>query len=402
MAAINIRSDVKDSFYRYKMPRLVAKVEGKGNGIKTVIPNMADIGKSLSRPAMYPCKYFGCELGAQTKHDTKNDRYIVNGAHDAQKLQQLLDGFISRFVLCGSCKNPETDLVFTKDESIVRDCKACGQRTDIDMRHRLVTFILKNPPPTAKKSRKSKKGGSENASEAGDANGVADGDGSDDELTRRIREEAAALPDAPLHDDDDDDWAVDVSEEAQARRMREIESSLNTTLVLGDDDEDEDENGDSGPTAYDKFGEAIEKNIDMSDAEIIAKAKEFGVFGKHRAVIVLVQVIFTDKMVQQIRKRSALLKQFVKTEKDQKSLLGGIERLVGIKYPNMMSKVPAVLKILYDDDLVDEAVVLKWGARASKRYVDKDVSKKVKAAAEPFLTWLQEADEETEEESDEE
>lgn len=36
--------------FRYKMPRLIAKVEGKGNGIKTVIPNMADIARSLGRP----------------------------------------------------------------------------------------------------------------------------------------------------------------------------------------------------------------------------------------------------------------------------------------------------------------------------------------------------------------
>ena len=55
------------------------------------------------------CKYFGCELGAQTQ--MANGRYIVNGAHEAAKLQELLDGFIRRFVLCPECENPETDLV---------------------------------------------------------------------------------------------------------------------------------------------------------------------------------------------------------------------------------------------------------------------------------------------------
>ena len=58
-----------------------------------------------------PCKYFGCELGAQTQFDVKNDRYIVNGSHESTKLQDLLDGFIKRFVLCHECENPETKLV---------------------------------------------------------------------------------------------------------------------------------------------------------------------------------------------------------------------------------------------------------------------------------------------------
>lgn len=57
------------------------------------------------------CKFFGCELGAQTQMDIKNSRYIVNGAHEEARLQDLLDGFIKKFVLCPECENPETHLV---------------------------------------------------------------------------------------------------------------------------------------------------------------------------------------------------------------------------------------------------------------------------------------------------
>ena len=58
-----------------------------------------------------PCKFFGCELGAQVQFDSKNERYIVNGSHDAPKLQELLFNFIKKFVLCQGCDNPETKLV---------------------------------------------------------------------------------------------------------------------------------------------------------------------------------------------------------------------------------------------------------------------------------------------------
>ena len=122
MSALNVNRNVSDAFYRYKMPRLLAKVEGKGNGIKTVIVNMTEIAKALGRPPtcksyliafvqkqqltgflLDPTKFFGCELGAQTQFDIKNDRFIVNGAHEAGKLQQMLDIFIKKFVLCPGC-----------------------------------------------------------------------------------------------------------------------------------------------------------------------------------------------------------------------------------------------------------------------------------------------------------
>lgn len=71
MGTVNVNRNVTDVFYRYKMPRIAAKVEGKGNGIKTVIVNMAEVAKAIGRPATYPTKYFGCELGAQTQFDHK-------------------------------------------------------------------------------------------------------------------------------------------------------------------------------------------------------------------------------------------------------------------------------------------------------------------------------------------
>ena len=155
--SINICRDNNDPFYRYKMPPIQAKIEGRGNGIKTVVMNTMDVARALNRPATYIIKYFGFELGAQTAINVENDRYIVNGAHQPAKLQDVLDTFISKFVLCGSCKNPETEIVITKDSDLVRDCKACGKRTPMDLRHKLSSFILKNPPESMKDGSKKKK-----------------------------------------------------------------------------------------------------------------------------------------------------------------------------------------------------------------------------------------------------
>ena len=38
------------SFYRYKMPSLLLKIEGKGNGIKTNIVNLSEVAKALRVP----------------------------------------------------------------------------------------------------------------------------------------------------------------------------------------------------------------------------------------------------------------------------------------------------------------------------------------------------------------
>ena len=63
---VNVNSEVTDSFYRYKMPRILAQVEGKGNGIKTVTVKMVDIAKALSRPPAFKCNRFMIHVASQT------------------------------------------------------------------------------------------------------------------------------------------------------------------------------------------------------------------------------------------------------------------------------------------------------------------------------------------------
>ncbi|KAG1158352.1 hypothetical protein G6F37_005877 [Rhizopus arrhizus] len=386
MAAINVRRDVQDSFYRYKMPRLQAKVEGKGNGIKTVVVNMAEIARALSRPPSYPTKYFGVELGAQVKCDDKNERYIVNGDHDANKLQSTLDGFINKFVLCQSCKNPETDIII-KNDDILMDCKACGARNTADMRHKLSAYIVKNPPAVASKNvRKQRKAATAQANNTGeDAAEVLDGNdaddaghGSDDDIiSQRIQKQAAGLNmESKLALED---WSEDTSEAAVAQRMKEL--SVKGSGAFSKDDEEEE-----GDNKYEIFGDWLETGKTRSDQEIVEKAEELGVFGKYKTCLVLVQCIFDENVVSQIPKRGELLGKFVIDEKHQKATLGGIERLIGLNHKEMLiKKTPNILMKLYDLDLIEDEVFLKWGEKPSKRYVEREISKEVKNGALPLF-----------------
>ena len=284
-------------------------------------------------------KYFGFELGAQTNTNPADDRWIINGAHEASKLQDYLDGFINKFVLCKHCKNPETD-VNIKDGGIILDCKACGRRSDVDLRLKLSSFILKNQPKKGKKDKSDKKARRAKAKENGEnetnGNGHAspqgsnsdaaeddaeDGDlgveaNSDDELTRRINAEAKDLNGSA---EKDDSWTVDVSEEAVKARAQDLPDDFKKTLTLDDDEEGEGEG--SGNSPYEQLGSWIVSSAqgkkggvkDVEDVEIYLKAKEVGIESKHKTLTVLAQTVFDESIVEQIPARASMLKKVRKS-----------------------------------------------------------------------------------------
>ena len=75
----------------------------------------------------------------------------------------------------------------------------------------------------------------------------------------------------------------------------------------------------------------------------------------------------------------------VTSEKHQKALLGGVERFVGVDHPELIPSVPKILMEFYQIDILDEEVVKQWGTHVSRKYVDREISKKVRKASEPFL-----------------
>ncbi|ORY70070.1 domain found in IF2B/IF5-domain-containing protein [Pseudomassariella vexata] len=425
-----------DKFYRYKMQRVMVKVEGKGNGIKTVVVNLSNIAASLARPGSYVIKWFGLDLGAQTNIDPPDDRWIINGAHEAEVLQKSLFTFIEKYVLCDDCGNPETDISI-KDDVIRKDCKACGARSRPLPHTNLTNFMIKTQPKKGKKNKSTKaerqaarvakqrglqngkengsgSGGDDNSENGSNENGNNDDDdndvGSDDEFTKFKAD--AQVYDASK-DIKDDDWAVDMSEKAVKARQNQLPSEFRQRLVLEGGEEDEEGEG-GGSTAYDALGEwvleqAEKEGIDkVDDLEVYKKAKELGIEAKYKTVLVLVQTLFNENIATQIPKRASLFKQVAgkNSERHEKALLGGLERLLaskGKEHPKLMTPDTISNKILYqlyEKDLITEDIVKKWGSKASKKYCDLAISREIRRSAEVFIKWLDEA--ESEEETDDE
>uniref|UniRef100_A0A8D8U002 Eukaryotic translation initiation factor 5 n=1 Tax=Cacopsylla melanoneura TaxID=428564 RepID=A0A8D8U002_9HEMI len=389
MATVNVNRSVTDAFYRYKMPKLVAKVEGKGNGIKTVIVNMVEVAKAIGRPPSYPTKYFGCELGAQTKLDHKNDRYIVNGSHDVTKLQDLLDGFIRKFVLCPECDNPETDLIISaKKGTIQQGCKACGFHGLLTFNHKLNTFILKNPPnlnPAVQGSSLTEGKRPKRISKKQESNG--DMTKSDEENDPSVQVPEAVSDE--VDDEDDGGWSADISEEAVRARALDLSSGVKGLTISEDLEKTEKERMD---IFYSCVKSALEKNT-LDAKELLSEAERLEV--KTKAPLILAELLFDEKIHVQLKKHRILLLRFTHEDtKAQRYLLNGVEQVFALHKESLLSKVPAILKLFYDADILDEKVLLEWAEKTSKKYVTKELSAEIRQRAEPFIRWLREAEEE--------
>ncbi|XP_063385107.1 eukaryotic translation initiation factor 5 isoform X1 [Cydia fagiglandana] len=415
MGSLNVNRNVADAFYRYKMPRICAKVEGKGNGIKTVIVNMPEVAKALGRPATYPTKYFGCELGAQTQFDYKNERFIVNGSHDSAKLQDLLDGFIRKFVLCPECDNPETELIVsTKRNTISQGCKACGYHGTLDFSHKLNTFILKNPPtkdPSTEGSSltEGNRGKRSKRSGPGAANGNHDADNND----AKPESETPATPVAPTpkskkehkhkHDDDDDDgtWTVDVSDAAVRARMQDLTEGAKSMTLSEDSEKNEKQRMDLFYAYLKQKAAAGDVTSTKACTDLLHEAERLEV--KSKAPLVLFEVLVRPAaLAADVRRHRALLLRFTHGDaRAQRSALSALDVLCALN-PGLVPKVAGALKLLYDLDIVEEKAIVEWFNKPSRKALSKEVAAEVRRRAQPFLDWLQQAEEDSDEDDDEE
>ncbi|KAL9427724.1 hypothetical protein AB3S75_029829 [Citrus x aurantiifolia] len=440
MALLNIGADNRgDAFYRYKMPKMITKIEGRGNGIKTNIVNMVDIAKALARPASYTTKYFGCELGAQSKFDEKTGTSLVNGSHDTAKLAGLLENFIKKYVQCYGCGNPETEIIITKTQMIQLKCAACGFVSDVDMRDKLNTFILKNPPES-KKASKDKK-----AMRRAEKERLKEGEAADEELKKikkEVKKKASSAKDGTTkatssrrkanvsdedhsspphgkeevdHDEDDDvQWQTDTSLEAARQRIQEQLSAATADMVMLSTDESEKkakatskavsspkgshaENGNSQSheNLVDELKANLQKSITGMQLQTILGALSGSAQEKMTALFeALFDGVEKGFSKEVVKKKNFLGAAVAEDEGLQLLLLRAIEAFCGKSSSYATKEVALVLKALYDSDVLEEEYIVQWYQEGLK---GGSKNSQIWKNAKPFIEWLQSAESESEE-----
>jgi translation initiation factor 5 len=425
MALLNIgAANSDDAFYRYKMPKMVTKIEGRGNGIKTNIVNMVDVAKALGRPASYTTKYFGCELGAQSKFDPKTGTSLVNGAHDTAKLADLLENFIKKYVQCYGCGNPETDILISKTQMISLKCAACGFISDVDMRDKLTGFIVKNPPEVKKgkdkkalrraekerlkegeaideEQRKLKKESKKKATTAATKTSKKKANGSDEEHSSPGGSQAGDADVVAEEDGDDVEWQTDTSAAAAQQRMKEQLSAVTAEMVVLTTTEER-----KPPASKPEKKDVVSKTV----SEIKTKLKEgmkpselksyVGNLGGSTQEIMnaVVEALFGGAgkgFAKEVMKKKPYFMAVVNDEESQMQLLRAIEFVCGKCSAETLKELAFGAKYLYDADLLEEEIIVKWyGEGVTGANKGSPIWKNMK----PFVEWLQNAESESEEE----
>jgi len=393
-------SPVDDPEYRYKMPAVFGKIEGSGNGIKTAIPNITDVALSLHRPPGEVNKFFGTELGAQTRYNAETDRAIVNGAHTDAVLQELMHRYIEKFVLCPNCGLPET-VYKIKNDTIWHKCAACGAKEMVDMNHRLVNFILAED----KKAKKEGKGKDDKKKKK-----KKDKDDSDDDKKKKKdkkKDKKDKKKDKKDKSGDGDGGDKSYIKDAISGKKKDDD------LLNGEDDDDDDDASEAGVDdagamilAVEATRKYLDENPDcsMEDlVETVTNQQMASALKSHDKVHIFIRAAITDQCFKkkEIEKYAPAISLITNGNKImERHLISALEGIC-VEKPKHF---PVMLKQLYDEDALAEETLLEWADEGRNEFtldiVDEDSRAALRGEAEPVVVWLQEADSEEDDDDD--
>eukprot|EP00211_Chloroparvula_japonica_P006436 CAMPEP_0119132804 /NCGR_PEP_ID=MMETSP1310-20130426/12333_1 /TAXON_ID=464262 /ORGANISM="Genus nov. species nov., Strain RCC2339" /LENGTH=427 /DNA_ID=CAMNT_0007123461 /DNA_START=362 /DNA_END=1645 /DNA_ORIENTATION=+ len=397
-----------DPFYRYKVPQMHVQSVGKGKMIKTMLLNNDEVARGLHVEPEYIPAFMAYEIGSQFKYEKnkpERERASISGEYPSGILSATVGKLIKDVVICGQCGLPELQMaVKQKLKQIWINCASCGNRYQmVKGNPKFIRYIVNHPPPvknlrgkkkeddpkerkSSDKERKSadkERAGGDKAKEAPAADG-GDG-GGESNVGIEITEEDLVRTDAELKRlaKSGVEFESDMSAEALEKRRAELVPESVKQLVGANE---EDAEGAAGAELRALVGQGA------SDEEL-GKAFVAAVEAKsatpREAMEILFPHIWEGTLKQILGAHKALLGVVLKRNAAQRAFLACLEAHLGAGGAASVKKTAPILKNLYDRDLLEEDNIIAWHKSSPAAHPE------VRKAAGPLVTWLEEAEEES-------
>eukprot|EP01094_Clydonella_sp_ATCC50884_P024563 TRINITY_DN618_c0_g1_i1.p1 TRINITY_DN618_c0_g1~~TRINITY_DN618_c0_g1_i1.p1 ORF type:complete len:419 (-),score=219.85 TRINITY_DN618_c0_g1_i1:205-1461(-) len=395
-----IDPDADDPFYRYKMRQLCVQVIGNGKMIRTAFLNIDDVAKDLKVPSNYIPSFLAQRMGAKAAYDAKKperERAYISGEYAVVDLSEHLEAFIRDFVLCKKCRLPEYSFLPSKKRIMVK-CRSCGYKTDIEklnLTQKFMKFVKNHPPAETtdmkredrdEKEEEQRRRSEDHCALQAQAQAQADTDAQGDEILAQAANIAIATSSSAT-----DDWAFDTSAEAVAARAADMVPEKLRALVT-----------DAGSPSS-QFAEfmSVDQPAKAAHSELQRILKEFKVSDKKQQTQVAFDGVLGGDLpaiFKNVKKHRALLVSIFKEKYPQQlQLLQALDEAYAEegsvpedKKAAFLKALPAAFKHMYDHDIVDEEVFIKW----SKLKSAPAPAAELRTAAKAFVEWLETADEE--------
>lgn len=353
---INIGGDASDISFRYKMPVLQVKTEGRGNGIKTILLNLSDVAKSLCVHPSYLTKFFSLECGCSS---SDKNRFVLNGAHTPSSLIPHLNKFIKLFVLCPRCHLPEMSLS-TKKDILMGHCAACGWDSSIKTEHKIISYLLKHISSNTPQS-----------TVVSPLPNIIQ-----EEEEKKEKEESQEIV---------VEWIEDTSKDAQELRWKEEmdqRSSPSTAIPLD---------------LKTMIHQTMDSSLILSELRRLELARSLT--PSQRIYLLLESLLdapSTKIVMEQMEKHTRLLTRVLHDTLILPVFMEALEQL--LITPQHSRRVPVILEKLYDMDLLSEDFILCWydSPPESSLGISRSDAISLRQSATTFIQWLRQAEEDEE------
>lgn len=407
---------------RYKTRQLQIQVVGKSKMIKTVLVNILDVAKDMQVPPSYIGTFMGYVIGAQAKWDPKKperQQAFLSGEHESKDLSKIMQVFITEVLLCPQCGLPEI-LLAPEQKTVYGTCRACGSHSELKITdEKFRRYVINHPPTQSKgafggnkagtkkdtskaKSRDKKEGKDEDDEENEEGSGSGEEENGENEKEQEkekekekqkekekekekpAKKEKKSKGKAKDEDNDNVVWFSDTSAEAAKKRRDEMlpESLLTVSEKRARELEELKKMVKETPTATLLPNLQQFKSSKAIDDKMFAAMLFDSLFGPN------------DNVKTEAKNKKEILQKFANNTNAQIGLLQAVEHFCGEVNLAQIGQVSFIIKEFYDLEILDEENILQW-------YDDKQGAvAAVREKALPFIKWLKEADEESEEEDD--